>query len=113
MVATICFILQKPHFTQGIMRNSIRDSSHDKLDLLGISGTCKVGVDLLGSTCIESHKTLQEELASQFVLIPACEVREAIGQWALGQLFGKEVDLVQEQNNGRLNEPLGIADRVE
>lgn len=86
---------------------------HDEPDLSRISGTCEVGIDLLLLGLVERHETVENVVASSRVVRTALIIREVVLHRADRQLLLESVDLVEEENDGRLDEPPRVADRVE
>jgi hypothetical protein len=88
------------------------DGSHDEADLGGVGSTGEVGVNLLGFVLVQADEPVQDVIASQGVVFAAFVIREVVLHGAGWQLLLKSIDLVQEQNDGSLDEPPGIANRI-
>lgn len=89
------------------------DSGHDETDLRGVSGTGEVGVDLLLFGLVQRHEAVEDVITSGIIVGTTLVVREVVLHWADGQLLLEAIDLVEEENDGRLNEPARVANRVE
>lgn len=79
----------------------------------GVSGTCEVGVDLFLLRLVERHEAVEDVVASGGIVGTTLVVGEVVLHGADGQLLLETIDLVQEENDGRLDEPTRVADRVE
>lgn len=89
------------------------DSSHDEADLSGVGGAGKVCVDLLVLVLVEADEAVQNVVASSGVVVTALVVGEVVLHGADGQLLLEAINLVEEENDGGLGEPAGVADGVE
>lgn len=69
-------------------------------------------VDLLLFGLIQRHKAIEDIITSSSVVSATLVVGEIVLHRADGQLLLESIDLVQEENDGRLDEPTGIANRV-
>lgn len=87
--------------------------SHDETDLCSVRGACEVGVDLLLLGLVERHKTVQDVVACCGVVGTTLIVGEVVLHGADRQLLLEAIDLVQEENDGSLDEPSRVANRVE
>lgn len=94
------------------MRHTV-DRSHDEADLCGISGTCEVSVDLLLLGLVQRHEAVEDVVASGGIVGTALVVGEVVLHGADGQLLLEAIDLVEEENDGGLDEPPRVANRVE
>lgn len=72
-----------------------------------------MGVDLLGLVLVERDETVQDVIAGRGVVWATLVIGEVVLHGAHGQLLLKPVDLVQEQDDGSLDEPPRVANRVE
>jgi hypothetical protein len=88
-------------------------SRHDEPDLGGVGGAGEVGVDLLLFGLVQGNETVEDVVAGSGVVGTALIVGEVILHRTDGQLLLETVDLVEEENDGGLDEPPGVADRVE
>ena len=76
-------------------------------------------VDLLSRRAlIETDESMQEILARRIILLFSIAagptiVREKAAQRTVLQFLGKEIDLVEEEYDGSLDEPSRVTDRVE
>lgn len=86
---------------------------HDETDLCGIRSTCEVSVNLLLLGLVERDKAVEDVVAGGGVVGTTLVVGEVVLHRADGQLLLETIDLVQEENDGSLDEPPGVADGVE
>jgi hypothetical protein len=89
------------------------DSSHDESDLGCVCGARKVCVDLLLLGLVERDEAVQDIIASSGVVGSPLVVGKVVLHRAHGKLLLEAVNLVEEQNDRRLNEPARVADGVE
>lgn len=89
------------------------DCGHDESNLHGIGSACEMCVDLLGLVLVERDESVQDVVACRSVVWAALVVWEVVLHGANWQLLLEPVDLVQEQNDRRLDEPPRVADGVE
>lgn len=89
------------------------DSGHDKPNLGRVGGTCEVCVDLLLLGLVQGHESVQNVIAGRSVVSAAFVVGEVILHGADGELLLEAVNLVEEENDRGLDEPAGVANRVE
>lgn len=89
------------------------DGSHDEADLGGIGCAGEVSVDLLGLVLVQADETVQDVVAGRSVVVATLVVGEVVLHGADRQLLLEAIDLVQEQDNRRLDEPPRVADGVE
>lgn len=62
-------------------------------------------VDLFGSrTLVQADKPVEKVITCCIIVIASSEVREVVFEWRTGQLFGEEIDFIQEQNLGRVHQ---------
>ena len=88
-------------------------SSHDEADLGGVSGAGEVGVDLLLLCLVQGHEAVEDVVAGSGIIGTALVIGEIVLHRADGQLLLEAIDLVEEENDGGLDEPPGVADGVE
>lgn len=81
------------------------DGSHNESDLHGIGGAGEMCVNLLGLVLVQADETVENVVASSSVVGTALIVREVILHGADGQLLLESIDLVEEKNDGCLDEP--------
>ena len=62
---------------------------------------------------IQADKSVQDIVAGQCIIITTLVVRKVILHWAHWELLLETIDLVQEQNYRRLDEPSRVANRIE
>lgn len=72
-----------------------------------------MSVDLLLFGLVERHETVEDVVACCGIVGTALVIREVVLHGADGQLLLETIDLVQEENDGSLDEPSGVANRVE
>ena len=89
------------------------DCSHNESDLSGVGCAGEMGVDLLGLVLIQADEAIQNVVAGQGIIITTFVVGEVVLHWADWELLLEAIDLVQEQDNRSLDEPTGVANRVE
>ena len=89
------------------------DGSHDESDLHGIRGTREMRVNLLGLVLVQRHEPVEDVVAGSGVIGATLVVGEVVLHRRDGQLLLEAIDLVQEQDDGRLDEPSRVADGVE
>lgn len=70
-------------------------------------------VDLLRLVLIQAHESVEDIVASGGIVVTTFVIREVVLHWADRQLLLESVDLVEEQNNRRLDEPPRVANGVE
>jgi len=80
-------------------------SRHNESDLGGISGAGKMGVDLLGLVLVQAHESVQNVIACRSIVLTSLVIWEIVLHWAHWELLLESIDLIQEQNDGRLDEP--------
>lgn len=71
-----------------------------------------MGVNLLGLVLVQADEAVENVVAGGGVVVTTLVVREVVLHGADGQLLLESIDLVEEENNRRLDEPPGVADRV-
>ena len=79
----------------------------------GVSGTGEMGIDLLGLVLVQADEPVQNVIAGQRVVISSFVVREVVLHWTDWELLLETIYLVEEENDRSLDEPPGIANRVE
>lgn len=72
-----------------------------------------MSVDLLLLGLVQRHETVEDVIARGGVVGTTLIVREVVLHGADGQLLLEAIDLVEEQNDGGLDEPSRVANRVE
>lgn len=86
------------------------DCCHDKADLGGICGASKVRVNLLRLVLVQADESVQDVVARGRIIITTLVIGEVVLHRADRQLLLESVDLVEEENDGGLDEPSGVAD---
>lgn len=86
------------------------DCCHDKADLGGICGASEVCVNLLRLVLVQADESVQDVVTRRRIIITALVIGEVVLHRADRQLLLESVDLVEEENDGRLDEPSGVAD---
>lgn len=89
------------------------DSSHNESDLGCVCGARKVCVDLLLLGLVERDEAVQNIVAGGGVVGSSLVVREVVLHRAHGELLLEAVNLVEEEDDRRLDEPARVADGVE
>ena len=89
------------------------DRSHDESDLRCIGGAGEMCVDLLGLVLVQAHESVQDVVASCGIVITTLVVGEVVLHGADGELLLETIDLIQEEDDGCLDKPSGVADGVE
>lgn len=87
--------------------------SHDESDLGSIGGAGEVSVNLLLLGLVQGNETVEDVIASRSIVGTALVVGEVVLHRADRKLLLETIDLVQEENDRGLDEPPGVADRVE
>lgn len=87
--------------------------SHDEADLHSVCGTCEMRVNLLCLVLVERNEAVQDVVTRSSVVWAALVVGEVVLHGADGQLLLEAIDLVEEQDDGCLDEPPRVADGVE
>ncbi|KAI3476293.1 hypothetical protein L1887_62130 [Cichorium endivia] len=104
---------EKTAVAQVDLDDNVVDRRHDKLDLGGVGGAGKVGVDGLGVALVEADESVDNVLARCIVVCATGVVAKVVGHGRDGELLLEEVDLVEEEDDGRLDEPARVADAIE
>lgn len=86
---------------------------HDETDLCRICGTCEMCVDLLALVLVQADEAVEDVVTGLAVVVTTLVVGEVVLHGADGQLLLKPINLVEEENDGGLDEPPRVADRVE
>lgn len=97
---------------QVALNNHVLHRGHGDFEKICVGGVGKVAINLLLRVPVQRLELVQEVLASGLVVIlGAMVIGEAVvGDGALGQLLLEQVHLVEEQDQGRLGEPMRIGD---
>lgn len=72
-----------------------------------------MGVDLFRLVLVQANESIENVVASSSIVVTAFIVGEVVLHRADGQLLLETINLVEEQNDGCLDEPPGVADGVE
>jgi len=99
--------------TQVFLDDDVINGCHNEADLGGIGGAGEVGVDLLGLVLVQADESVEDVVAGQSIVVTTFEVREVVLHGADWELLLESIDLVQEEDDGGLDEPAGVADRIE
>lgn len=70
-------------------------------------------VDLFGLGLVEGNESVEDVVACSCVVGTTFVVGEVVLHWADWELLLEAIDLVQEEDDGCLDEPPGVADGVE
>jgi hypothetical protein len=109
----ICIMLTLRNLTEETLSALTIDRRHDEPDLHGIRRTREMSIDLLRLVLIQAYEAIQDVIARRRVIRAALVIREVILHGADGELLLEPVDLVQEEDYARLDEPARVADAVE
>lgn len=106
--------LEETTFTEMYLQEDVLDCAQDEFDLLRVRRASVVGVDLLrGCALVQGNKAVQQVIASSVIVVTSRIVGEVVTHWRMRQLLCEQVDLIQKQDNRRLDEPPRVANRVE
>ena len=72
-----------------------------------------MGINLLLLGLVQGDEAVEDVIAGQGVIGAPFVIGEVILHWTDGQLLLEAIDLVEEEDDGGLDEPAGIADGVE
>ena len=89
------------------------DGSHNEADLCRVSCACEVSIDLLGLVLIQVNEAVEYIVTSGCIVFTTLIVREVVLHRADWKFLFEPINLVEEQDDGRLNKPPRVADRVE
>eukprot|EP01137_Pigoraptor_chileana_P032336 Opistho-2@21551 len=96
-----------------VLDDDVRDGSKHKLDVVRVRRACEVRVNLLLIATVHLLKLLLDEVLGSFDIRSGASILwEADGQRHLGDLLGKQIRLVEEEDDRCLEEPLAVADRI-
>jgi len=98
-------ILDQTTESQVLLDDDIIHSSHDESDLSGIRCAGEMCVDLLCFVLVQADKTVQDIITGRGIIISTFVVWEVVLHWADGKLLLESVNLVEEENDGCLDEP--------
>lgn len=99
--------------TEVLLDDDIVHCCHHESNLGGISSAGEVRVDLLLLGLVQGNESVEDVVASRGVVGTALVIREVVLHRANGELLLEAIDLVEEENDRGLDEPPGVADRVE
>ena len=105
----ICLIVSMSIYNLNMWGITIH-GGHDKTDLRGIRRTGEMSINLLLLGLIQRDEAIEDVLAGQGVIGAALVIGEVILHGADGQLLLEAINLVEEEDDGRLDEPARIAD---
>lgn len=91
------------------MNDDIVNSGHNEANLGGIGSTGEVSVDLLSFVLIQADKAVQDVITSQGIIFTTLIIGKVVLHWADGELLLEAINLIQEQNDGSLDEPARVA----
>ena len=109
---SVCNISDAPHSNMRKNEHTI-DRCHDESNLHGVRCTCEVCVDLLRLVLVQADESVQDVVACRCVVCTTLVVWEVVLHWAHRQLLLEAINLVQKENNRRLDEPPRVANAVE
>jgi hypothetical protein len=98
--------------SQIVLDDNVIDGSHDKLDLGRVRGTGEMGIDLLCLGLVQGQKLLQKELAGSVIVRTPGIFRKVLFNGAGQQLVLEPINLVEKEDDGGLDKPAAVADRV-
>jgi len=82
------------------------DCTQYEFDLLRVRRTSIMSINLFCcGTLIEGDEAMQKVVACGVIVASALVIREVVTEWGPWQFFSKEIDLVEEQNDGCFDEP--------
>lgn len=114
MMMSAAQVRNSPFTSMGAtVRKLTIDSGHDEANLRCVGGTGEVGVDLLSLVLVQANKAVKDVVASRSIVVATLVVGEVVLHRADGQLLLEAINLVEEQNDRRLDEPSGVTDAVE
>jgi len=87
--------------------DSFLDGSKDEVNVVGVGGTGQVGVDL-ETGAIEGEKLVANELGGGVEIVPTRVVLKIARQGIDAELLAEDVGLVEEEDNGRVEEPARV-----
>jgi hypothetical protein len=89
------------------------DSGHDESNLGGVGGASEMCVDLFGFVLVQAHESIENIVARSLVVIPSLVIGKIVLHGAHWELLLESINLIQEQDDGGLDKPSGVANRVE
>lgn len=89
------------------------DGCHDEADLSCVGSAGEMCVDLFRLVLVQADESVQDVVAGRRVVVAALVVGEVVLHWADWELLLESIDFVEEQDDGCLDEPPRVADRVE
>lgn len=89
------------------------NSRHNEPNLRRIRRARKMGINLLILGLIQAHEAMENIVARLLVVLASLVVGEVVLHGREGKLFPEAIDLVEEENDGSLDEPARVADGVE
>ncbi|KAG5463361.1 MAG: hypothetical protein BJ554DRAFT_8207 [Olpidium bornovanus] len=96
-----------------VVHDDVIDGGHDEFDLRGVGGAGEVRVDVFCFRPGLVHEAVEDVVAGGLERVVAQVVGEQLGQRRDEELLFEHVDLVQEEDDRRVDEPARVADRVE
>jgi hypothetical protein len=96
------------------LNDHVLNRGHRNFQKIGICSVGEVRVDLSARTAVQSHKLVHKVFARLFRAGGiALEIGEAkFGDWAVFDFGLEYVHLVQEKDQSRILEPMGIGNRL-
>lgn len=94
------------------LNNHILHTLHRNLQQVGVRCVGEVAIDLLVWVAVEGAELVHEVLAGRLpVAWVALEIWETVlGDWVSADLLLEKIHLVEEENEGRVGEPLRVSD---
>jgi hypothetical protein len=93
--------------------DDIGDGVEYELNVLRVGGTRQVAIDLFGGRFILGDELCLDVLGGRVELVRPGVLGKTYGERRALDLVLEQILLVEEQNDGRVDEPLVVADRVE
>lgn len=107
-------VLAQPNVLEIVLDDHVRHRVKHKLDVAGVSGASEVRVDFLGLlVAVEVLKLPLHVHGRLLVGVLPLVVSEADGQRNTLDLLGKQVLLVEEEDERGIGEPVVVADGIE
>lgn len=102
--------LSKDQLLKISLYDHVLHGTHSDLEEIGIGSVCKVAINFTSRASVQGNKFVHEIFRR---LLPACsislEIGEAeLGDWTVTKLGFKQVNLVQEEDQCRVFEPMRV-----
>jgi len=112
---SLCVVaLEKPAVFEVVLYDDVRDGVEDEPNVVGVGCAREMGVHLLLVLALVEVLELHLNVGRRvLVRVRAFVLWKTDGERTVPDLLGEEVFLVEEEDNGGVDEPLVVADRVE